>query len=135
MDLDDLYDFMDTESDRKMWPSYEQLQESGERYEHDSLIGEGALKQIYRSYDRKAQRWVAYAVLKEEFLGERYEESFIQEAWLTSMLDHPNIIKVHDVGITAEGTPFFTMDLRRNHTMAELPAESTPLAELSLIHI
>ena len=130
MDIDKLYNLMGEEADHEVWPSYEQLHASGERYEHHSVVGEGALKQVYRSYDRKAQRWVAYAELRKEYLGGFHEESFIQEAWLTSMLDHPNIIKVHDVGITAEGAPFFTMDLRRNHTMAELPEESLTPSEL-----
>jgi len=130
MDLDQLYDLLEEESKSEMWPSYEQLQSSGTRYEHDSILGEGALKRVYRTYDSKARRWVAYAELKQEFLQGMHEESFIQEAWLTSMLDHPNIIKVHDVGISAEGVPFFTMDLRRNHTMSDLPSESVPFSEL-----
>jgi serine/threonine-protein kinase len=39
-------------------------------------------------------------------------DPFIREARLTALLEHPNVISVHDVGVDKEGKPYFTMDLK-----------------------
>jgi hypothetical protein len=39
-------------------------------------------------------------------------DPFIREARLTALLEHPNVISVHDVGVDKEGQPYFTMDLK-----------------------
>ena len=110
--------------------SYEVLKHAGERYEIGPLIGSGALKAVYRAYDRKGQRWIAYACLMEEAQTEEYVELLIQEAWLTSCLNHPNIIKVHDVGINEREQAFFTMDLRTGQSMYEMQQAGGSLDQL-----
>jgi len=133
IDLDNLYEFMHEghENDQSFneRPSYHCLQSIEERYEKGELLGEGALKKVYRTYDHRGQRWIAYAELKRQYVGGEYEELFIQEAWLTSVLDHPNIIKIHDVGIDGQGVAYFTMDLRRNRTMADISLQEYSLEQ------
>lgn len=111
-------------------PSYSELLKSEIRYRDDCLIGQGALKSVYRSFDRRTGRWVAMARLRKE-RGLQYYELFIQEAWLISSLSHPNIIKVHDSGVDEAGRPFFTMDLKGNTSLADvLKSKSSDLREL-----
>ncbi|MDF7799230.1 serine/threonine-protein kinase [Pontiellaceae bacterium B1224] len=104
-------------------PSFVELSESDDRYRDDEEVGRGALKQVFRTYDAHTHRWIAMARLRED-RGEDFYDLFIHEAWLVSSLSHPNIIKVHDTGVDAEGRPFFTMDLKSNTTLADLVEES-----------
>ncbi len=97
-------------------PSYQELQESGPQYVEEELIGTGAIKEVYSVYDQKTKRRVALARLKDD-LGEGFYDAFIHEAWLTSSLKHPNIIKVHAIDIGEDGRPYFTMDLKANRTL------------------
>lgn len=100
-------------------PSYFQLSEISTRYEDEELIGEGGVKQVCRIFDNRTHRWVAMARLRHD-RGPEFYDLFVNEAWLTSSLKHPNIINVHDVGVDSSGRPFFTMDLKGNTTLADL---------------
>ena len=57
----------------------------------------------------------------------------MQEAWLVSSLKHPNIIKVHDAGVDADGRPFFTMDLKGNTTLKDLVRSSLGRRDMLVI--
>ena len=100
-------------------PSYIELSEVAVRYRNEELVGRGAVKEVYRTYDSRAKRRVAMARLRED-LGPEFYETFVNEAWLTASLNHPNIIKIYDVGVEGDGRPFFTMDLKGNTTLADL---------------
>ncbi|MDQ8192200.1 serine/threonine-protein kinase [Roseibacillus persicicus] len=102
-------------------PSYLELSEIETRYEEQTLLGKGGVKAVYRTFDNRTRRWVAMARLKDG-RGPEYYDLFVNEAWLTSSLNHPNIINVHDVGIDSSGRPFFTMDLKGNTTLGDLIA-------------
>ena len=99
-------------------PSYIHLTEVDEIYSDKALIGRGALKEVFKCYDNRNKRQVAFASLKGE-LNETYYEMFIREAWLTASLSHPNVIKVYDTGIDEEQRPYFVMDLKSNNTLEE----------------
>lgn len=106
-------------------PSYIELSEAAIRYRHEQLIGRGAIKDVFRAYDSRTRRRVAMAKLREN-LGPEFYEIFVHEAWLTSSLNHPNIIKVYDVGVDGDGRPFFTMDLKGNTTLSDLSRRPSP---------
>lgn len=38
-------------------------------------------------------------------------QKFVQEARLLAILDHPNLVRTHDSGLTDDGTPWLAMDL------------------------
>jgi len=99
-----------SESD-DLCPKFVALQQVDARYGEPSLIGRGARKEVYRCMDLRVMREVAYATLRPEFSKPHFD-SFIYEARLTASLAHPNIIKVYDLGVTTEGRPYFTMDLK-----------------------
>ena len=75
------------------------------RYRDAELIGSGALKEVYRTYDTRTKRWVAMARLRKD-RGPEFNDVIVHEAWLTSSLNHPNIISIHDTGVDEEGRPF-----------------------------
>ncbi|KAF0242717.1 MAG: serine/threonine protein kinase-related [Planctomycetota bacterium] len=45
-------------------------------------------------------------------------ERFLREARITSQLEHPNIVPVHEIGRNADGSIFYTMKFVRGETMA-----------------
>ncbi len=106
-------------------PSYGHLLHSQEAYSGHELIGVGALKQVSKCFDERSNRYVAYAQLKPE-LGKEFFDAFIHEAWLTTGLTHPNIIKTYEVNLDpVTKRPFFTMDLRSNSDLRHF-THSTP---------
>ena len=72
-----------------------------------NLIGEGAIKKIYKCYDPKNKRYVAVARPKEL----QHYNSFIYEAWVLSSLRHPHIITLHDLDFDRKGRPYYVMAL------------------------
>ncbi len=125
MDVDSESD--DAKSD--LCPSFMSLLNQDERYANETLIGRGGLKEVYKAFDRTARQWVALARVRED-RGLRCYDLFVHEAWLIASLSHPNIIKVLDVGIDENERPFFTMDLKRGTTLADLIAAKKSRTEL-----
>jgi Protein kinase domain len=92
-------------------PLYGELCSFQERYGQTELMAVGGMKRIFKVLDRHGNRYVAMARLHED-ASELLFDPFIREARLTALLEHPNIISVHDVGVDKEGKPYFTMDLK-----------------------
>lgn len=109
---------LDDEGLEALCPSYIELCETSTRYQDETLLGKGGVKEVYRTFDNNTRRWVALARLRKDH-GPEFYDLFVHEAWLTSSLNHPNIISVHDVGIDSSGHPFFTMDLKGNTSLAD----------------
>jgi serine/threonine protein kinase/Tol biopolymer transport system component len=69
------------------------------RYRLVSLIGSGAMGDVYRAHDRALDREVALKVLPPELTGDRERvRRFAHEARATSALSHPHIVAIHEVG-------------------------------------
>ena len=69
------------------------------RYRLVSLIGSGAMGDVYRAHDRALDREVALKVLPPELTGDRDRvHRFAHEARATSALSHPHIVAIHEVG-------------------------------------
>ena len=58
-----------------------------------------------------SNRFVAMARLHDDATEAQFDP-FIREARLTALLEHPNVITVHDVGVDEDGEPYFTMELK-----------------------
>jgi len=99
------------------------------RYTNLTLLGSGGVKNVYRCYDERTKKHLAYAVVKPE-LGIEYWELLVREAQLTSTLNHPDIIKIHDVGLNEEDRPFFTMDLYSNTSFTSIIKEEQDILRL-----
>jgi len=98
---------------------FHELLNVSQRYQSPRVFAEGGMKRIYKVYDARGKRFLALAMLRED-AHERLRDPFIQEAWLTARLDHPNIISVHDVGVKDGQHPYFTMDLKHGMTLRDL---------------
>ncbi|MCQ2464337.1 MAG: Stk1 family PASTA domain-containing Ser/Thr kinase [Oscillospiraceae bacterium] len=75
----------------------------GDRYEVKKRIGVGGMADVYRAYDSVQGRDVAVKILKNEYTkNDEFLQRFKNESKAVSMLSHPNIVKVIDVGFNEE---------------------------------
>ena len=117
LSLNDLYDQVFTdEVDTPDESSFDILSAQKERYIKEAEVGRGGSKKIIQVFDTRARRYLAMALPHSSEKNERLN-SFIREAWITAQLDHPNIIKIHEVGVNPEKRPFFTMDLKNGDSL------------------
>jgi serine/threonine protein kinase len=92
-----------------------------ERYEERGLLGEGGMGRVQCVWDGDLLREVAVKELRAELRAQaRTLELFLWEARITAHLDHPNIVPVHDLGVTPDGHLFFTMKRVRGRSLEEL---------------
>jgi serine/threonine protein kinase len=90
------------------------------RYEWVALLGEGGMGRVERLRDRDLLRDVAVKHLLPELRGDAdLLGQFLWEARVTAYLDHPNIVPVHDLGVTGDGQLYFTMKFVRGATLED----------------
>ena len=99
--------------------------EFGERYSVESEIGRGGMGTVLRVRDRKLDRPLAMKLIASRSPAARTIEArqltrFLNEARITSQLDHPGIVPVHEVGVDQDGRAYFTMKLVQGMTLAEV---------------
>jgi serine/threonine-protein kinase len=88
------------------------------RYEELGIIDRGAIGIVRLVRDAKLLREVAIKTLRPELADDpSCVEQLIGEAQITSQMDHPNIIPVYELGIDAEGKPYFAMKAVRGPTL------------------
>lgn len=68
-------------------------------YKIDSVVGEGAMGIVYKATQMSMERDVALKVLPPERTKDsKFVEEFLTEARNAGRLNHPNLIRVHEVG-------------------------------------
>ena len=82
-----------------------------------SLLARGGMGDVYRATDLRLRRDVALKVLACTDAIDGYRvERFLQEARLTAALDHPNIVKIYDVGVFLD-RPYLVAELLEGETL------------------
>ena len=76
------------------------------------LLGTGGMGAVYLAErtDGQFQQTAAVKVIAPYVAGETFEERFLAERQILAGLSHPNITKLLDGGVTAEGTPYLVME-------------------------
>ncbi|MEZ5967210.1 MAG: bifunctional serine/threonine-protein kinase/formylglycine-generating enzyme family protein [Planctomycetota bacterium] len=95
------------------------------RYEFHGEVARGGMGAILRVHDQTLGRHLAMKVI----LGQMPEgrgstprvdpgilARFVDEAQVTSQLDHPGVVPVHEIGLDAHGRVYFTMRLVKGRT-------------------
>jgi len=82
-----------------------------ERYELGPRIGYGGMATVYLAHDVKLDRRVAIKILADNYAGDdEIRKRFMREARLAAKLDHPNVVKVFDVGEDDDDRPYIVME-------------------------
>jgi tRNA A-37 threonylcarbamoyl transferase component Bud32 len=94
-----------------------------DRYKVLSLIGQGAMGEVYLAQDTTLQRQVAIKLLRAELTADAGAVArFEQEARAASSLNHPNIVTVHEIG-RAGARHFIAMEHVDGRSLAALIGE------------
>ncbi len=82
-----------------------------------ALLARGGMGDVYRATDLRLGRDVALKTLTNAERGDGHAvERFLQEARITASLDHTNIVKVFDVGMS-DGRPYLVSELLDGETL------------------
>ncbi len=100
---------LDEEEQGALQPILHSLEGASHSYSDTEFFLQGGGKQIFKVRDLRTDRIIAMAKPLLKATDEEKEE-FLREARLTACLQHPNIVKVYDLGLDEEGIPFFTME-------------------------
>ncbi|MBN4054968.1 hypothetical protein JYT15_00505 [Acidimicrobium ferrooxidans] len=71
------------------------------RYPVTGELGAGGMGLVYRVQDRSLERELAAKVLRRD--DPRSLDKFILEAKITGLLEHPNIVPIHELGTDKDG--------------------------------
>src|SRR6476619_5349398 len=75
-------------------------------------IGEGGMGTVWMAQQTEpVKRLVAVKLIKAGMDSEQVIARFEAERQALALMDHPNIAKVFDAGVTPDGRPFFVMEL------------------------
>ncbi len=101
-------------------------------YEVASLIGAGAMGEVYRARDARLARDVAVKVLPASFASDADRlQRFETEARAAGALNHPNIVAVYDLGVS-DGVPYVVEELLDGETLRQVLARG-PLSARRVI--
>ena len=113
--LDKYYD----ETNSEIRDDFSSQLKSPDRYSEFTELASGGMKTIFKAFDKKTQRYIAYATLNKNADSDA-KELFIKEARLTAKLNHPNIIPIYDMGLNEKDSPFFTMELKSGDSLQHI---------------
>jgi Tol biopolymer transport system component len=81
------------------------------------LLARGGMGVVYRVRDGRLDRDVALKMLSSAgTVGTVQVDWFLREARLTAAIDHPNVVRVYDVGVF-EGQPYMVAELLEGETL------------------
>ena len=102
------------------------MDNSEDRYITKSKVGKGGMGTVKAVEDKSLNRIFAMKVLDiKENMTVEHVKHFIDEAIITAQLQHPNIIPVHDIGVSkatanSPESPFYTMKLVEGESLEEI---------------
>src|SRR5690606_22014209 len=76
----------------------------------EKKIGQGGMATVFRAHDLELGEEVALKIFTRLVEDERMVARFKQELTLSRQLNHPNIIRLYDIG-TLQGYKYITMEL------------------------
>lgn len=104
----------------------------GKRYIRGPELGRGGMGVVYRVYDTDLRRNLAMKVLRigvgsttgsATSMGSLLVRRFLEEAQVTSQLDHPSIVPLHELGVDGDGRIYFTMRVVRGKDFQSIVQE------------
>lgn len=92
----------------------------GGRYQILSFIGEGGMSFVYLVKHKALDKVMALKMMQPHHHQDADMISrFKQEAKAVASLNHPNVVTIHDYGVTEEGFLFFVMDYLKGTNLSQ----------------
>ena len=90
-------------------------------YELGRILAKGGMGAVLSARDNGIQRTVAVKViLTGAEATDEHVHRLIAEARITGQLEHPNIVPLHELGVTADGVVYYTMRLVEGVTLSDV---------------
>ncbi len=106
------------------------------RYRLARRIGKGGMGEVWRATDRALRRDVALKILSPEH--GRHPAAiarFEREIQATSEVAHPNVVRIHDWGVTDDGVWYYAMDLLEGVDLATAIRQCGPMPAALVSHL
>jgi DNA-binding NarL/FixJ family response regulator/tRNA A-37 threonylcarbamoyl transferase component Bud32 len=107
-----------------------QDQSLGAKYEQLGVLGQGGMSVVYKARHRFLGKLFAIKILAKQLSEtQSFTARFELEGRITSQLSHPNIVGIHDYGMTDYGAPYLVMDYENGPTLADVLAREKRIKE------
>lgn len=106
------------------------------KYLIHSVVGEGGAGLVYRANHIFMERDVAIKMLHSSALHDSEAvRSFRQEAMAVACMEHPNIIRVYDFGVSVGGDPYLIMEYCEAATLRQILISQTRLKPIEFFEV
>ena len=97
------------------------------RYQLERRLGRGGMGTVYVALDTSLDRRVAAKLVRDDLVGlPGAADRFQREARIAAAFSHPNVVTVHDYGVSG-GHAFLVMELLEGRTLRELLRAEEPI--------
>lgn len=114
-------------------------------YRPISPIGQGGMAKVYRAVHalRPAVSVAIKQILPDHAVHSQFRAAFARELETTAAFRHANVVRMHEHGVAADGTPYMVMELvegldlrtfQKAHPGRQVPAAWVTLIALDLAH-
>jgi eukaryotic-like serine/threonine-protein kinase len=90
------------------------------KYALEEILGEGGMGAVFRARNTAIDMPVAIKLIRADLNRELLSGRLLQEARAAAKLTHPAIVRVFDVGQTANGDPFIVMELLEGESLSTI---------------
>jgi hypothetical protein len=106
------------------------------RYRLLKRIGQGGMGEVWRAEDRALRRNVALKILSPEH-GRKPSRvaRFEREIQATASVTHPNVVRIHDWGVTDDGVWYYAMDLLEGVDLNTVVKRCGPIPHALAMHL
>lgn len=91
----------------------------GEHYRIVRMLGQGGMGTVYEVVRTTDERHLAAKVLRHAVLDKAASGRFAREAQIMASLNHPNLVAISDVDVTADETLYLVMELVEGKSLAQ----------------
>jgi len=99
------------------------------KYRIDGFLKRGGMGSVYRGTHVLLNKPVAIKLIRPELVtSQDIVERFLREARAAAKLSHPNIVTVHDLGQTEDGTLYIVMEIVSGQSLKDLIVAQGPWA-------
>lgn len=97
------------------------------KYRIIDKLGQGGMGVVYRVHHLGLDRSMALKTLNGYQGNRSHWLRFEREARVCARLEHPNLVKIFDMGLLADGMPFYTMELLDGTNLEDIIKRCGPL--------
>jgi tRNA A-37 threonylcarbamoyl transferase component Bud32 len=106
------------------------------KYRLDAFLSRGGMGAVYEATHVMLNRKVAVKFISPQLVTSAdMVRRFQREARAVTHLNHPNIVRVHDLGQTEDGTLYIAMDLIAGKSLSDIIEAEQPLDDARIVHV